>query len=214
MKSKYELSPVDIEKMGENELKEYLRSGYKVLQSKFKRISRTEFADFSEFIHEYETIKNRYNSIGSSSKLSISQLKRKVKEVSRLFTIKETAKQLQDEGTRNIKDFFKEPRYTRAFIEAIGKNQKILADLVNKNDSFIHEIMPSDEINEIFNNDKTEEEQYRDILLKTSEHLDLRDNAEKEQLINNQFNPVFEQVSKTKWKEIETGKIINKGEKW
>ena len=126
MKSKYELSPVDIEKMGENELKKYLRSGYKVLQSKFKRISRTEFADFSEFIHEYETIKKRYNSIGASSKLSISQLKRKVKEISRLFTIKETAKQLQDEGTRNIKDFFKEPRYTRAFIEAIGKNQKII----------------------------------------------------------------------------------------
>lgn len=214
MKSKYELSPSDVEKMGETELKEYLRSGYKVLQSKFKRISQSEFADFSEFIHEYETLKKRYNSIGASSKLSISKLKRKVKEISRLFTITETPKQLKEEGTRNIKNFFKEPRYTKAFIEAIGRNQKILADLVNKNDSFIHEIMPSDEINEIFNNDKTEEEQYRDVLLKTSEHLDLRDNAEKEQLINKQFNPVFEQVSKTKWKEIETGKIINKGGKW
>ena len=214
--SKYSISPMQISKMNETELKNYLRSVWKVVQKRVKRISESEFSDFSELLAQYETLSNRYGGkfTGSSKGLKLKDLRRKAKDMLTLVNITETKKQLENEGYRNIKNFFKEPRFTKAFIESINKNKKILASIANKNDAFIHEILPSKEIYKIFDNDKSEEEQYKDLLVAVSEELDLRDNAEKEQLINEKFDPIFEHISGTKWREIESGEIVDVNEKW
>lgn len=202
--------------MNENELKDYLRKGWKTIESKIRRTRKSEFADFSELLNEFETLQNRWGGIftGASKGLTKHSLQRKALDLASLFNITETPSQLNTEGERNIKNFFKEPRYTKQFIEHLNRNQKILAKLVNQNDSFIREIVSSDQISEIFNSDKSEEEQYRDMLLTVSEHLDLRDNEEKEKLINEKFNPVFERVGQGQWKDIESGEIIDVNKKW
>lgn len=214
--SKYIKSPTEIFNMSTNELKDYLRKGWKSISSKIRRIRKSEFADFSELLNELETLQNRWGGIftGASKGLTKHSLQRKAVDLASLFNITETPAQLKAEGERNIKNFFKEPRYTKQFIEHLNRNQKILVKLVNQNDSFIREIVSSDQISEIFNSDKSEEEQYRDMLLTVSEHLDLRDNEEKEKLINEKFNPVFEAVGNGQWKDIESGEIINVNEKW
>lgn len=214
--SKYIKAPSEIFNMSENELKDYLKKGWKSIESKIRRTRKSEFADFSELLNEFETLQNRWGGIftGASKGLTKHSLQRKALDLASLFNISETPAQLKSEGERNIKNFFKEPRYTKQFIAHLNRNQKILAKLVNQNDSFIREIVSSDQISEIFNSDKSEEEQYRDMLVTVSEHLDLRDNEEKEKLINEKFNPVFEAVGNGQWKDIESGEIIDVNEKW
>jgi len=214
--SKYIKAPSEIFNMTTDELKDYLRKGWKTIETKIRRTRKSEFADFSELLNEFETLQNRWGGIftGASKGLTKHSLQRKALDLASLFNITETPSQLNAEGERNIKNFFKEPRYTKQFIEHLNRNQKILAKLVNQNDSFIREIVASDQISEIFNSDKSEEEQYRDMLLTVSEHLDLRDNEEKEKLINEKFNPVFEAVGNGQWKDIESGEIIDVNEKW
>lgn len=214
--SKYIKPPSEIFSMTVDELKSYLRSGWKSISTKIRRTKQSEFADFSELLNEFETLENRWGGkfTGASKGLNKHSLQRKALDLASLFNITETPAQLKNEGERNIKNFFKEPRYTKQFIEHLHRNQKMLSKLVNQNDSFIREIVPSDQISEIFNSDKSEEEQYRDMLLTVSEHLDLRDNEEKEKLINEKFDPVFEPVGKGQWKDIESGEIIDVNEKW
>lgn len=214
--SKYAITPEQIAKMPEQELKQYIRGGYKSISSKIRRLQKSEYADFSELLSKLDTLSNRWGGkfSGATKGLSKRELKRKAKDLLTLINVPETPKQLEEEGFRNIKDFFKEPRYTKKFIQELKKNEKILSKLVNMNDSFIHEVLPSDEINAIFNNDKSETEQYRDVLLAVSDHLDLRDNTEKEQLINTKWNPVFKAVGRGLWKDEQTGEVIDVNDKW
>lgn len=214
--SKYIKSPSEIFNMTVDELKDYLKKGWKSIESKIRRTRKSEFADFSELLNEFEILQNRWGGIftGASKGLTKHSLQRKALDLASLFNITETPAQLKREGERNIQNFFKEPRYTRQFIEHLNRNQKILAKLVNKNETFIREIVSSDQISEIYNTDKSKAEQYRDMLLTVSEHLDLRDNEEKEKLINEKFDPVFENVGQGLWRDVESGEVIDVNKKW
>ena len=213
--SKYILSPDQISKMSDDEMKKYLRSAWKSMSRKVKSFQKSEFADFSELLKQYETLNKRWGGFSGAHKgLNTDQLRRKVRDMITLFNISETKTELQDEGLRNIKNFFREPRFTKAFINAINNNKKLLSEIANANDKFIHDIMPSDDIKDIFEEDISEEEQYKKLLTAVSEELDLRDNEEKEKLINENFNSSFEYVSKGKWRDVKSGGIYETNKKW
>lgn len=216
MASKYEIAPKDIFKMNEKELKTYIRGAYKSIESKIRRTAKSEYADFSELLSEADWIAKRWgqNKISSATKgLNKWELQRRALDLASLFRITETPAQLEQEGFNNIKNFFKEPRFTKAFIEGIRKNRKILAKIANKNDTFIHDILPSEQIRAIMSSEGEDEDKYAELLQAVSDELDLYDNEEKEALINDRWDPVFESVGDNVWRDNQTGEIMTGGRK-
>ena len=216
MASKYEVAPREIFAMSEKELKTYIRGAYNSINSKIRRTEKSEYADFSELLSEADAIAKRWgqNKLSSATKgLDIYHLQRKALDLSTLFRITETPAQLEQEGFNNIKNFFKESRFTKAFIEGIRKNRKILAKIANKNDSFIHDILPSEQIRAIMSTEADDEDKYAELLQAVSDELDLYDNDEKEALINDRWDPVFENIGDNVWRDNQTGEIMSGGRK-
>lgn len=216
MASKYDVSSRDIFKMNEKELKTYIRGAYKSIDSKLRRTAKSEYADFSELLTEAENIAKRWgqNKLSSATKgLDLWHLQARALDLASLFRISETPAQLEQEGYDNIKNFFKEPRFTKAFIQGIRKNRKILAKIANKNDSFIHDILPSDQIKAIMSTELDDEDKYAELLQAVSDELDLYDNEEKEALIKEHWDPVFESIGDNVWRDNQTGEIMTGGRK-
>ena len=216
MASKYEVAPREIFAMSEKELKTYIRGAYNSINSKIRRTEKSEYADFFFFLSEADAIAKRWgqNKLSSATKgLDIYHLQRKALDLSTLFRITETPAQLEQEGFNNIKNFFKESRFTKAFIEGIRKNRKILAKIANKNDSFIHDILPSEQIRAIMSTEADDEDKYAELLQAVSDELDLYDNDEKEALINDRWDPVFENIGDNVWRDNQTGEIMSGGRK-
>ena len=212
--SKYAINPAEIFKMQEEDLKTYIKGAWKSIESKIRRTAKSEFADFSELLREVEDIEGRIGKLSGASKgLTVKQLKQKALGINQLFRIAETPAQLAREGYDNIKNFFKEPRFTRQFIEGIHRNQKILSKLANKNDKFIRDILGSNQIVQIIEENEDKTEMYRKLLLATSEILDMYETEEKEEIVK-EWNPVFSYGGDSTWIEEETGEIIDVFSEW
>lgn len=213
--SKYLIDPSEIFNMSTKELKSYIRGASKTLGSRIKRISSSEFSDFSELLNTLEEVEGRIGKISGATKgLNEAQLRRKAAGFSQLFQITETKGQLESEGYDNIKNFFKEPRFTRRFIEGIHRNQKILSKLANKNDKFIRDILGSEQIRQIVEeNEGNEPEMYRKLLLATSDELDLWEESEKQAKIVEEWDPVFKYMGDNTW-EDPSGNIIDVYSEW
>lgn len=212
--SKYAINPAEIFKMKEKELKAYIKGAWKSIESKIRRTSKSEFSDFSELLREAEDIEGRIGKLSGASKgLNMKQMKQKALGINQLFRITETPAQLAREGYDNIKNFFKEPRFTRQFIEGIHRNQKILSKLANKNDKFIRDILGSEQIAQIVEENEDTTEMYRKLLLATSEVLDMYETEEKEEIVK-EWDPVFSYGGDSTWIEEETGEIIDVFSEW
>lgn len=213
--SKYDINPEELYKMSVEELKQYIRGAYKVAQKKVKRIQENEFADFSELLDELEQIEGRIGKIsGGTRGLTEKQMREKAIGLSQLFRVTETPGQLNREGFDNIKNFFKEPRFTRRFIEGIHRNQTILKKLANKNDKFIRDILGSEQIRAIVEeNEGDDTNLYRKLLLATSDTLDLYDEDEKEQIVE-EWDPVFEYQGDSQWLDPESGELVDTFSEW
>lgn len=104
-KSKYAITPAQVHKMNENELKAYINSSYKVLQSKVSRIKKTGYARFSNIMRTYDQANNRTAisagaqtsraPIGRTKGKTLLQLRATANEISRLMGIEETPAQLK-----------------------------------------------------------------------------------------------------------------------
>lgn len=213
--SKYAVDPSQIFKMKENELKKYIRSGWKSIETKIRRTKKSEFADFSELLQELEEIEGRIGRLSGAVKgLTIQELKRKAMAINQLFRITETPAQLEREGFDNIKNFFKEPRFTRQFIEGIHRNQNILRKLANKNDKFIRDILSSEQIAEIVEeNEGDPVEMYRKLLIATSDILDMYEDEEKEEALE-EWDPVYSYGGDNTWIDNETGDVVDVFSEW
>ena len=197
------------------ELKTYIRGAYKTMQKKVSRTRKSEVADFSELLNELEEVEGRIGRLsGGTRGLSEKQIREKAFGLSLLFRITETPAQLEREGFDNIKNFFREPRFTRRFIEGIHRNKTILRKLANKNDKFIRDILGSEQVRSIVEEADTAEEGYRKLLLATSDTLDLYDEDEKEQIVNDEWNPVFEYQGDSQWLDPETNELIDVFTEW
>lgn len=212
--SKYLIDPGEIYQFTEAGLKTYIKGSWQTIESKIRRTMKNEFADFSELLQELEDIEGRIGKLSGKTKgLSLKQLQQKAIGINQLFRITETPGQLEREGYDNIKNFFKEPRFTRNFIEGIHRNQKILKKLANKNDKFIRDILGSEQIAQIVEENEDTTEMYRKLLLATSEVLDMYETEEKEEIVK-EWDPVFQYGGDSTWIEEETGEIIDVFSEW
>lgn len=213
--SKYLIDPGELYQFTETELKTYIRGSWKSIESKIRRTVKSEFADFSELLQELEDIEGRIGKLSGATKgLSLKQLQQKAIGINQLFRITETPGQLEREGYDNIKNFFKEPRFTKNFIEGIHRNQKILKKLANKNDKFIRDILGSEQIAQIVEeNEGDPAEMYRKLLTATSEVLDMYETEEKEEIVK-EWDPVFEYGGDSTWIEEDTGEVIDVFSEW
>ena len=213
-KSKYAIDPSEIYQKSESELRAYIRSSWKSIESKIRRTKKSEFADFSELLQDLEEIEGRIGKLSGATKgLNMKQLRNKALGINQLFRITETPAQLQREGFDNIKNFFKEPRFTRQFIEGIHRNQKILKKLANRNDQFIRDILGSNEIKQIVEeNEGNDTETYRQLLVRTSDRLDMYEEEEKAELVK-EWDPVYTYQGDSTWADDE-GDIIDVFSEW
>lgn len=209
--SKYAIDPRQVFNMTEKELKTYIRGAYKTLESKYRRIKKSEFANFSELVTEYENTSRMWGGklTGSTKGLSMHSLQRKALDMAALSHITETVGQLQKSGIDNIKNIFKSPKFTRGFLAFIGKNEKMLARMANSNDQFIHDILNSDDIQQIMTEDGVSDaDKYANLIQRVSDELDLRDNAEKEKELE-RWKTVFEYLGEGYWIDEDTGEILD-----
>lgn len=213
--SKYLIDPGEIYQFTETELKQYIKGSWKSIESKIRRTRKNEFSDFSELLQELEDIEGRIGKLSGASKgLSMKQLQQKALGINQLFRITETPGQLEREGYDNIKNFFKEPRFTRQFIEGIHRNKNILRKLANKNDKFIRDILGSEQIAQIVEeNEGDPSEMYRKLLTATSDILDMYETEEKEEIVK-EWDPVFSYGGDNTWIEEETGEVIDVFSEW
>lgn len=213
-KSKYAVDPSQIFRMEEDDLKKYIRQGYKTIESKIRRTKRNEFADFSELLQDLEMIEGRIGHLsGAVRGLTTQQLRNKALGISQLFRINETPAQLEREGYDNIKNFFREPRFTRRFIEGIHRNQTMLKKLANKNDKFIRDILGSEQIAQIVEeNEGDDQEMYRKLLLATSDVLDMYEDEEKEEIVK-EWDAVYTYEGDQQWSDDE-GNVIDVYSEW
>lgn len=212
--SKYAVDPQEVFMMSEEELKEYIRKGWKSIESKVRRTRKNEFADFSELLQDLDEIEGRIGKVSGAVKgLNQKQLRQKALGINQLFRITETPAQLNREGFDNIKNFFKEPRFTRQFIEGIHRNQNMLRKLANKNDKFIRDILGSEQIAQIVEeNEGNDTDTYRKLLLATSDVLDMYETAEKEEIVK-EWDPVYEYQGDNVWLDDE-GNTIDVFSEW
>lgn len=212
--SKYAIDPAEIFTMGDQEVKSYIKGAWKSIESKIRRTRKNEFADFSELLQEVEDIEGRVGKLSGASKgLTRQQMLQKAIGINQLFRITETPGQLEREGYDNIKNFFKEPRFTKQFIEGIHRNQTILRKLANKNDKFIRDILGSEQIAQIVEENEDTNEMYRKLLLATSETLDMFETEEKEEIVK-EWDPVFTYGGDSTWIEEETGEVVDVFSEW
>ena len=213
--SKYAIDPAEIFSKTDRELREYIKGAWKSIESKIRRTRKSEFADFSELLQEVEDVEGRVGKLSGASKgLTEKQLRQKALGINQLFRITETPAQLEREGYDNIKNFFKEPRFTRQFIEGIHRNQTILRKLANKNDKFIRDILGSEQIAQIVEeNEGNDTETYRKLLLATSQVLDMYETEEKEEIVK-EWDPVFQYGGDSTWIEEETGEVVDVFSEW
>lgn len=212
--SKYAVDPQEVFMMSEEELKEYIRKGWKSIESKVRRTRKNEFADFSELLQDLDEIEGRIGKLSGAVKgLNQKQLRQKALGINQLFRITETPAQLNREGFDNIKNFFKEPRFTRQFIEGIHRNQNMLRKLANKNDKFIRDILGSEQIAQIVEeNEGNDNDTYRKLLLATSDVLDMYETEEKEEIVK-EWDPVYEYQGDNVWLDDE-GNTIDVFSEW
>ena len=212
--SKYAIDPSRIFQMSDAELKQYIRGGYKTIESKIRRIRKSEFADFSEMLQELEMVEGRIGHLsGATRGLTQQQLRNKALGISQLFRISETPAQLNREGYDNIKNFFREPRFTRRFIEGIHRNRSMLRKLANKNDKFIRDILGSEQIAQIVEeNEGDDQEMYRKLLLATSDVLDMYEDEEKEAALQ-EWDSVYTYEGDQQWSDDE-GNIVDVYSEW
>ena len=213
--SKYAIDPKEIFSMKEQQLKTYIRLGWKSIQTKIRRTKKSEFADFSELLQDLEEVEGRIGKLsGATAGLSFQKLRRKALGINQLFRITETPAQLEREGFDNIRNFFKEPRFTRQFIEGIHRNQTILRKLANKNDKFIRDILSSEQIAEIVEENRDNpDEMYRKLLTATSDMLDMYEDEEKEAALE-EWDPVYKYGGDNTWIEEESGEVVDVFSEW
>lgn len=213
--SKYAIDPEEIFSMKEQQLRSYIKLGWKSIQTKIRRTKKSEFADFSELLQDLEEIEGRIGKLsGATAGLSFQQLRRKALGINQLFRITETPAQLEREGFDNIRNFFREPRFTRQFIEGIHRNQTILRKLANKNDKFIRDILSSEQIAEIVEENRDNpDEMYRKLLTATSDMLDMYEDEEKEAALE-EWDPVYKYGGDNTWIEEESGEVVDVFSEW
>lgn len=189
----------DLYKMSNYNLRSLIRSMASVVRKRVRSIENSGLADFSQLIR---MIPQAVEMLDGSLTTGTAGLMRKelidrAKIWLSLYQIDDTPTKLREQYDRNIKNFFKEPRYTRKILDLINGNLSLLRDIWLENDDFIRDLLASDEIQnaaEAYGDDT--QEFYEHIYMLVSDRLDDLTDSEKEQMLQNftppddwEFNP-------------------------
>ena len=189
----------DLYKMSDYNLRSLVRSMASVVRKRVRSIENSGLADFSQLIR---MIPQAVEMLGGSLTAGTAGLSRKeIIDIAKvwlsLYQIEDTPSKLREQYDRNIKNFFREPRYTRRILDLINGNLSLLRDIWRENDDFIRDLLASDEIqaaSETYGDDT--KEFYEHIYMLVSDRLDDLTEEEKEQMLENftppddwEFNP-------------------------
>ncbi|MBO7716296.1 MAG: hypothetical protein J6S85_26645 [Methanobrevibacter sp.] len=180
------LSRVDIENMSDYVLKATIKSVAKTVKSRMRRIEDIGLGKYSYTFKAAENVSQRMGgklttaTYGKTRK----QLERQLQDWLSLYRVGETAGQVKSEFLRNIKNFFKEPRYTREFLEMLGDNIDALYDLWLSNESVIKEVLGSDRFKEgIQAYQAGDIDHLKELIQEVSDALDVFEDEEKSSIL-------------------------------
>lgn len=189
----------DLYKLSDYNLRSLVRSMSSVVRKRVRAIETSGLADFSQLMR---MIPQAAEMLGGSLTAGTAGLDRKeLIDVAKiwlsLYQIEDTPTKLREQYDRNIKNFFKEPRYTKQILALINGNLPLLRDIWKENDDFIRDLVSSREIQEFaaeYGDDT--KEFYEHVYLLASDRLDDMTDAEKEKMLQNfvppedwEFNP-------------------------
>lgn len=176
----------DLYKMSDYNLRSLVRSMSSVVRKRVKAIANSGLSDFSQLMR---MIPQAVEMLGGSLTAGTAGLTRKeIIDVTKvwlsLYQIEDTPTKLREQYDRNIKNFFKEPRYTKQILSLINGNLDLLRDIWKENDDFIRDLVSSKEIQELaeeYGDDS--KEFYEHVYLLASDRLDDMTDAEKERML-------------------------------
>lgn len=201
--SNLKLTRGDIRNMSDYVLKSTIRSVAKTVRSRLTRIAQTGLQGFSSTFAAVENVIDRMGGklTTATAGKTRAELEMLLQQWLSLYRVGETAGQVKDEYMRNIKNFFREPRYTKEFINMIGDNIEKLHDLWAENADLIISVLGSTRFQEGETAYKEGDiERLKELLQEVSDELDDLQNDEKDDFLKEFVTPdSFSNWSDDKW---------------
>lgn len=201
--SNLKLTRGDIRNMSDYVLKSTIRSVAKTVRSRLTRIAQTGLQGFSSTFAAVENVIDRMGGklTTATAGETRGELEMLLQQWLSLYRVGETAGQVKDEYMRNIKNFFREPRYTKEFINMIGDNIEKLHDLWAENADLIISVLGSTRFQEGETAYKEGDiERLKELLQEVSDELDDLQDDEKDDFLKEFVTPdSFSGWSDEKW---------------
>ena len=201
--SNLKLTRGDIRNMSDYVLKSTIRSVAKTVRSRLTRIAKTGLQGFSSTFAAVENVIDRMGGklTTATAGKTRAELEMLLQQWLSLYRVGETAGQVKDEYMRNIKNFFREPRYTKEFINMIGDNIEKLHDLWAENADLIISVLGSTRFQEGETAYKEGDiERLKELLQEVSDELDDLQDDEKDEFLKEFVTPdSFSGWSDEKW---------------
>lgn len=201
--SNLKLTRGDIRNMSDYVLKSTIRSVAKTVRSRLTRIAQTGLQGFSSTFAAVENVIDRMGGklTTATAGKTRAELEMLLQQWLSLYRVGETAGQVKDEYMRNIKNFFREPRYTKEFINMIGDNIEKIHDLWAENADLIISVLGSTRFQEGETAYKEGDiERLKELLQEVSDELDDLQDDEKDDFLKEFVTPdSFSNWSDDKW---------------
>lgn len=201
--SNLKLTRGDIRNMSDYVLKSTIRSVAKTVRSRLTRIAQTGLQSFSSTFAAVENVIDRMGGklTTATAGKTRAELEMLLQQWLSLYRVGETAGQVKDEYMRNIKNFFREPRYTKEFINMIGDNIEKLHDLWAENADLIISVLGSTRFQEGETAYKEGDiQRLKELLQEVSDELDDLQDDEKDDFLKEFVTPdSFSNWSDDKW---------------
>ena len=201
--SNLKLTRGDIRNMSDYVLKSTIRSVAKTVRSRLTRIAQTGLQGFSSTFAAVENVIDRMGGklTTATAGKTRAELEMLLQQWLSLYRVGETAGQVKDEYMRNIKNFFREPRYTKEFINMIGDNIEKLHDLWTENADLIISVLGSTRFQDGETAYKEGDiERLKELLQEVSDELDDLQDDEKDDFLKDFVTPdSFSGWSDDKW---------------
>lgn len=201
--SNLKLTRGDIRNMSDYVLKSTIRSVAKTVRSRLTRIAQTGLQGFSSTFAAVENVIDRMGGklTTATAGKTRAELEMLLQQWLSLYRVGETAGQVKDEYMRNIKNFFREPRYTKEFINMIGDNIEKLHDLWTENADLIISVLGSTRFQEGETAYKEGDiQRLKELLQEVSDELDDLQDNEKDDFLKEFVTPdSFSDWSDDKW---------------
>lgn len=191
-KSKYIKTYSEISKMTRKELESFVKLGSKQANNRLLQIESTGKQNFSDVYNDTMNKINVVNKGKNKKRISSAVKGKNLKElrniantISNTLENLETRKELEKKYEKDIEEVFREPRQTKEFIEKVNGNKLLLLDIMNRKMSFFYDVIGSDEVNKIMDDEELNTTQrYERLLITISDELDRMVESEKDDFIS------------------------------